>query len=463
MFKKNKILFVVPDGVGIRNYLYSNILSYLKADNITVVIWSPLPRSVFDEVERLHNITIEYRFLKLLPEPPLTRLFREATTFARLLHNTKLKKNTSILNNWNKPKGISKRSWMLRCAQMLGSYIARDYKCILKYEARSRKNWSASAIHYYQNDLHELQPSNIFITHQRVASLMPICLAAKNLGLPVTTAIFSWDNLPKARLCVVADTYLVWGDWMYQEMKDYYPEISSEKVKLVGTPQFEFYLKDSKLLSRDRFAEHHGLDIRKKWICFSGDDVKTSPYDAMYLEDLSAALEPYQNKIQIIFRRCPVDFSDRYDMVLEKYNDLIFSVDPLWQVSKESGWTGYYAKYEDLEMQINLAKHCELVINLGSTMALDFIMFNKPCLYLNYNPVENINWNVEKIYNYQHFRSMKELDAVGWIDSKKSIAHKVLKTVNNPDQVAKEKKLWMERIVHHPVSQASHLISKILQ
>ena len=56
------------------------------------------------------------------------------------------------------------------------------------------------------------------------------------------TFIFSWDNLPKARLAVEADLYLVWSQWMKDEMRDYYPEISEEKVKLVGTPQFEFYL-----------------------------------------------------------------------------------------------------------------------------------------------------------------------------------------------------------------------------
>ena len=459
----SKILFIIPDGVGIKNYLYSKILTYLKEDDASIAIWSPLPKSVFQEVERLHGITIEYKYLKLLPEPPLTRLYREAATYARLLHNSKLKKNLSIIRNWPQPKGISKRSCMLRIAQVLGGYLAKDYNRILAFEAKSRSHWTASVIEQYQDDLESFKPTSIFIAHQRVASLMPICLAAKNLGISVTTAIFSWDNLPKARLCVIADNYLVWSNWMFQEMNDYYPEISKEQLKLVGTPQFEFYLDSSRLLKRELFAEQHGLDPHKKWICFSGDDVKTSPFDALYLEDVAEVLLPYMDKIQIIFRRCPVDFSDRFDEVLEKYKNLVVSIDPLWQVSDTLSWTGNFSKYEDISIQVNLANHCEVVINVGSTMAHDFTMFDKPCLYLKYNPVEDDNWNVETIYSYQHFRSMENLDAIVWLDSKKIIAEKVLKTIERPDELAKDRKLWMERIVLHPVSKASKLISKTLQ
>ena len=460
---KTKILFIVPDSVGIKNYLYSNVLTYLKEDDVEIAIWSPLPETVFLEVERLHGITIEYKHLRLLPDPPLSRFYREAASYARLLHNAELKNNPSILKNWPKPKGQSNRAWMQRIAELLGRYLAKDYKRILRSEAKSNAHWSASVIMAYKSDLRNLQATSIFITHQRVASLMPICLAAKSLGITVSTAIFSWDNLPKARLCVSADQYLVWGEWMYDEMAAYYPEISEHKIKLVGTPQFEFYLDESQQLSRELFAKRHGLDSEKKWICFSGDDVKTSPHDAVFLKDVAAALLPYQDRLQIIFRRCPVEFSDRYDVIIKKHKGFVVAIDPLWHVPENTAWTHYFPKYEDVSMQVNLASHCDVVINLGSTMAHDFTMFNKPCLYLNYNPVRDVNWNVETVYSYQHFRSMIDLEAVVWIDSKASIAEQVIKTIDAPDNLAKDRKLWMERIVLHPVSQASKLISKTIQ
>uniref|UniRef100_UPI0039BE48A0 hypothetical protein n=1 Tax=Formosa sp. 3Alg 14/1 TaxID=3382190 RepID=UPI0039BE48A0 len=455
-----KVVFVVPDGVGIKNYLYSKLITELKSNNIQIIIWSPLPKVVFEEVERLHNITIEYKFITLLPESPLTRLYREATTYARLIHNEILKKNASILTNWPKPKGYSKRACMQRMAEVLGTYLAKDYKRILNYEAKSKNHWSETVIAKYKADLEAIAPQSVFITHQRVASLMPICLAAKQLNINVTSAIFSWDNLPKARLCVTADQYLVWGEWMLQEMADYYPEISADKIKLVGTPQFEFYLEHKHIITREAFANQYHLDYNKAWICFSGDDEKTSPYDPQYLSDLADSLQD-RSDIQIIFRRCPVDFSDRYNQVIKQFQSHIVVIDPIWN-KIDGNWGGYYPDYKDVNLQLNLAKHCELVYNLGSTMAFDFSIFNKPCVYINYDVEHNNDWSVNTIYQYQHFRSMKNLDGVVWLNSKDEIIKTIDQILISSTDMAKDKEQWRKKVVLHPLNESSKNIAENL-
>jgi hypothetical protein len=460
MLSKKLILFIVPDGVGIKNYLYSNILTYLKEDNINIAIWSPLPKQVFSEIEDLHEISIEYKYLKLSPEPPLTRLYREATTYARLTYNAKLKNNASILTNWPKPKGYGKRACMQRVAQFLGGYLAKDYLRILNYEEKSKRFWANSLIEHYKSDLQSLRPQTLFITHQRVASLMPLCLAAKQMGITVNTAIFSWDNLPKARLCVEADNYLVWGKWMQQEMADYYPEIKNEKVKLVGTPQFEFYLDETAALTRNAFALQHNLDVNKTWICFSGDDERTSPYDPKYLYDVAEEL-CLKTDIQIIFRRSPVDFSDRYNYVLERFGSLIKSIDPIWNMI-EGSWGVSYPDYNDISLQFNLAKHCDLVINLGSTMAFDFSIFNKPCVYINYDIDVKKLWSVKTIYQFQHFCSMANLQGVVWLNSKEEINLVINQILNEPEKMAKDKGKWRDSIVLSPLKESSKLIAEQL-
>jgi hypothetical protein len=133
-----------------------------------------------------------------------------------------------------------------------------------------------------------------------------------------------------------------------------------------------FYLENKLVISREVFARRNGLDAKKKWICFSGDDIITSPYDHLFLKDVTESLNSRKDDLQIIFRRSPVDFSERYDEVLRRYKDIVKAVDPLWNIESQTGWVGYFPKAEDINMQVNLAYHCELVINLGSTMALDF-------------------------------------------------------------------------------------------
>ncbi|MCB0400309.1 MAG: Rdx family protein [Winogradskyella sp.] len=461
MPKDNHILFLVPDGVGIKNYLYSEIITHIK-HKAKITIWSTLPLEAFEDVKKLHQIEFGYKQIKLQPESVLTRLFREASTYARLKHNAKLKDNPTILMNWRKPNYNLKVKLLYKLAEVLGDYITSNYSRILKFEAKYRRHIPSKIISSYKKDLEGLSPNSIFITHQRVPGIMPICMAAQRLGIKTTTAIFSWDNLPKARLAVKTDDYIVWSQWMQDEMKDYYPEIPQENVLLLGTPQFEFYLDKSRVWSRKEFAEKYGLDNRKKWICFSGDDVTTSPYDQDFLNDVAESLYSKRDQVQIIFRRCPVDFSKRYDEVLDKYSNFIVSIDPLWNIEAETGWTGYFPKYQDINMQINLAYHCEVVVNLGSTMALDFATCNKPCLYLNYNPSADASWSTEKIYNFQHFRSMQTLKPVGWINKKDSILEQVMRVLDSPEDIVPDIQLWKEKLVLHPLNKNSEKIAKAI-
>ncbi|WP_111683866.1 hypothetical protein [Winogradskyella tangerina] len=458
---KKHILFIVPDGVGIKNFLYSDIIKFLKGE-AEITIWSSLPIDAFEDVKKLHQIKFNYKQLTLKPENAIVRLYREATTYARLLHNTKLKQNKTILTNWRRPKQGFKLKLLYKVAEVLGRYLSKKYERILRYESQGKSKIDKSIINHYIEELKSIQPSALFITHQRVPGVMPICLAAKKVGINRATAIFSWDNLPKARLAVEADLYLVWSQWMKDEMRDYYPEISEEKVKLVGTPQFEFYLDNNRITPRQEFAKTYGLDPQKKWLCFSGDDVTTSPYDQLFFRDVVEALKSKKDEIQIIFRRCPVDFSDRYDDVLENHKDFVIAIDPEWNNQAKTGWTGYFPMYDDINLQVNLAKHCELVTNLGSTMAVDFATFNKPCLYLNYNPSDDSDWSTEIIYKFQHFRSMKNYDAVGWINRRNEILSTILKTLNEPEGIAKDRTQWINDLVLHPLDQNSEKIAKVL-
>ncbi|MFC0605116.1 hypothetical protein [Winogradskyella pulchriflava] len=461
MPKKKHILFLVPDGVGIKNYLFSDIITLIKED-CEITIWSTLPIEAFKDVKRIHSIDFNYKQIRLNPENSLTRFYREATTFARLIHNSKLKNNPTILTNWRRPKYSFKVKVLYRCAEIFGKFLSKKYNRILNFESKSRNSIPQASILKYTEELKAIEPTSIFITHQRVAGLMPICLAARELNVKTTSAIFSWDNLPKARLTVDTDYYLVWSQWMKAEMKDYYPEIPEERVLLVGTPQFEFYFDKERISSRENFANQHGLDSNKTWICFSGDDVTTSPFDQVFLRDVAEALNSEKDNIQIIFRRCPVDFSSRYNDVLSKFKDLIIPIDPIWNIQTQNGWTGYFPKYEDINMQINLAYHCSLVVNLGSTMALDFTTYNKPSLYLNYNPTDDADWCSETIYSFQHFRSMKSLNPVGWITSKSEIETLVLKALNKSEEVGPDKKEWMQTLVLHPLEENSVKIAKAI-
>lgn len=462
LMKQSKVLFLIPDGVGIRNYLYSNVIAYLK-HNSEIAFWSTLPEEAFQETLELHQITVDYKSIKLHAEGFVTRLWKESSVYARLKYNSKKVNNPTILTNWRKNNKNFKLRQLYNLAEIIGKWASRDYSRILSLEEKSRKRWSRDLIEHYKKELILSKISSVFVTHQRVANLMPICIAAKELGIKVTTAIYSWDNLPKARLAVLADQYLVWSDYMKEEIGIYYPEIESNKVIVSGTPQFEFYTEKERLMSRSLFALKYNLDENKKWLCFSGDDKTTSPYDQLYLKDVAESVFNIDEsrRPQIIFRRSPADNSDRYNIVLKQFADLIISIDPLWH-TKGDNWGAFFPALEDVDLLVNLAYHCEVAINVGSTMAHDFSTFDKPCFYINYDQKQSQNWSVDTIYRFQHFRSMTGLKAVHFVNNSKEWFNQINNVVCKIEEIAPEKRLWREKVILHPLDKSSKIIAEQL-
>src|SRR5439155_27127388 len=136
----------------------------------------------------------------------------------------------------------------------------------------------------YRTLLRELNPDLLFTTHQRPPQVSPLVVAAKSLGIPTATFIFSWDNLTsKGRIPIAYDHYLVWSEHMRSELLRFYPGAHPDNVHVVGTPQFEPYAYSEFGWSEERFARELNLKAGYRRICYTCGDRSTSPNDPMYL------------------------------------------------------------------------------------------------------------------------------------------------------------------------------------
>jgi hypothetical protein len=330
---------------------------------------------------------------------------------------------------------------------------------------RKKMNYYERKTMFYKQSLETLRkekPSLVFSTNQRPVIAIAPLLAAQDLGIPTATFIFSWDNLPKATMIVETDYYFVWSTHMKEELLFYYPNIKEEAIFITGTPQFEMHFDKSTILSRELFCKQNKLDVNKKYICFSGDDSVTSPDDPQYLEDLANAVSVLNEKgwnLGVIFRRCPVDFSNRYDSVLANYCELIVEIDPLWK-PLSNAWNAILPTKGDGDLLSNIAEHCELVVNIGSTTIFDFLAHKKPCAYFRYNQkIQNKkNWDIFKCYRFVHFRSMPNEGAVIWFDNREEITVKIEQALQNAQITLNNATDWFKVINQHPPQDASKRI-----
>jgi hypothetical protein len=450
----NKIFILLPDGIGLRNFAYSNFRKIGISNGFEVVYWNGTPFTLS-----------EMGFNEIKIEDARPHLFTTICKNARqqIELNLSIKKTKDITyNSYRFPlsnKGLKNvlKNLILKTVIRFNSSekgLIRIRKQILEKERGTV---------YYQQCLLTLKkekPKLVFCTNQRHTSSIAPILAAQELGILTATFIFSWDNLPKATMVLETDYYFVWSEYMKKELQFYYPYIKSEQVFITGTPQFEAHYDEEKKMSKDVFFEMNGLDVNKKYICYSGDDVTTCPDDQQYLGDVAAAVKELNKKgynLGIIFRRCPVDFSKRYDTVLEKYSEIIVPLAPLWE-NKGDNWGVTLPTIRDMELQVNTIAHSEMVINLGSSMVFDFATNNKACGFINYDVRHKVkkDWFVEKIYKFVHFRSMPNKESVFWLNSAAEIEVKIEEFLGGKsNEVVLNAQKWFEIINQHHANEAS--------
>ena len=206
MIKKEKIMLLFPDGVGIRNYLYSDVFKGAKEELVLLhdfdeaTIKTLKENVIFSEDLRIpvYKETIKEKFL------------RELICLSRLYCNSKKVANLSLLTNWNWKQNTLSKKIFYTSIEITASFF-KKYSSILKLE-----KWYQKAIrntNFYgeaKSILEIMGPKIIFCSHQRALKAAPFFAAANDLGIHTTTVIYSWDNLPKARLALRADSYLVW-------------------------------------------------------------------------------------------------------------------------------------------------------------------------------------------------------------------------------------------------------------
>lgn len=452
-----KIFLFLPDGVGLRNFALTRFKEVGEANNFDVVYWN---NTVFSLQEQLGYSEVK---IESHQTHPLTPVYSRARKRIELnIFDRKFKE--TVYNTYNFPQSYSGiknalKSFMVDAlvtfrSNQKGLSFVRDR--IKKNERKTEKYASC------KKQLEQHRPDFVFCTNQRPTQAISALLAAHDLGIPTATFIFSWDNLPKAMTVVETDYYFVWSEHMKMELLKYHSYVSESQVIVTGTPQFESHFDKSLLQSKEVFFNTHQLDLHKKYICYSGDDIVTSPLDQFYLEDLAkSVIELNQNgyNLGIIYRKCPVDFTDRYDAVLEKYKEIIVSIDPLWKPIG-TNWNEIMPTKEDFALQANVCEHTEFVANIASSMVFDFVAHNKSCLFFDYEQpqlkkgIRDIGQN----YKYIHFRSMPSKEAALWCYNKSDLTSLVKDILDGKASNVTEGKKWFEIIVGKNPTEACEMI-----
>ncbi|WP_452224253.1 CDP-glycerol glycerophosphotransferase family protein [Lacinutrix chionoecetis] len=458
---KKKVFVFFPDGVGLRNFAFTNFKNIGEQMGFDITYWNNTVFSLEDNLGFKEVKIEDHTAHKLLPIYTRARK-RAELNVSRDKFKDSVYPTYKFPFNYNSIKNTFKNLYT-KC--LIGLYSSEKDIVKLRKKINALER-STSKYSYCKAQLQEHKPDLVFCTTQRSTQSISALLAAKDLGIPTVAFVYSWDNVPKAMQVVETDYYFVWSDLMKAEVLKYYPFVKEHQVIVTGTPQFEPHFNEGLRQSRADFFKDYNLDVNKKYICYSGDDETTSPLDQYYLEDLANAVRSLNKKgenLAIIYRKCPVDFTNRYDAVIEANKDIIEVIDPIWKPVGDQ-WNQILPAKEDFKLLYNVCEHSEMVTNVCSSTVFDFVAHKKPCIYYNYEQpqlkkgIRDIGQN----YKYVHFRSMPSQEAAVFCTDKKELEGFVKQILDKKLSNVSEGLKWFEIVAGKEPTMASQHIWKAI-
>ncbi|MGD9901843.1 MAG: hypothetical protein AB7U83_00130 [Vicinamibacterales bacterium] len=423
---------LLPDGVGVRNFLLTAFVRDMsQVDDVWMLDVVP---EHLQPVYRPHAGRARSARLSPYTESVAAAGLRYALAYAHMFWaDTRAMRFSLGLGT----RGSWKTRGMHRAARLAGALAASRRGIRLLARAHAAVVARSSNVAGYERLFREIRPDVLFCSHQRPPVVIPAVIAARSLGIPTATFIFSWDNLcGKGRIPAPFDHFLVWSAHMRDELRTYYPDVPADRIHVVGTPQFDFYADPALAWSREEFFARIGADPARPLVCYSGGDIGNSPEDQHHLRLLVEHVRAgrIRRDTQVLLRPAPVDDGSRFAAVCRDHPDVIVR-QPEWVRTGTHNWDQILPLPADARFLANLTRHADVNVNLGSTMTLDFAIHDRPVVNVAFDvasppPFGTPLWDHH--YRFEHYRPVIELGAARFARSSEEMAEQVQAYLDDP-------------------------------
>jgi hypothetical protein len=409
-YQQLKICLLITDGVGFRNFVLGRFLPTMEALGVDWHIISGLSAQALQQYSPYPITDERITEAPVYTETKKAAWWRKVAEVAHLSHFSTYGMNYNLLNG--RPKGSSARAWFRKVQYAIGEWGGK-LNAMSTFEQLHHKAASQHAlVAHYVDYFRKQKPDLLFVTHQRPPQIVPIVLAAQQLGIPVASFIFSWDNLAsKGRTPVRFDHLLVWSQLMKDEALHFYPDMTARQVSIVGTPQFEPYVYEQYGYTETDFRAKVGLHTPKerKLLCFSCGDVSTSPNDGEYIALIAEASRrgEWGQPVDLLVRTSPAESPERFAALRARYPEIVWNV-PEWVQTRPQHpepWSQRVPTLADIHLLKSLVQYSDLNVNMCSTMTLDFAVADCPVVNVGWGGIgAYAHWGKDHMfYQFEHY------------------------------------------------------------
>ena len=434
-FHKRSIIISIPLVWGVRNVINSHLLELL-GKNFNVFLAVP-QIGIHDIVklgipeENVINLTI----------PKTTRFLRLAILSLKDAHRRyKSTESDYIFTEWNNQ--IQQDTDLKRkLSKCILSPIVNTKIGFNLIEEFLQHQYSAQLNHDIKTKIKIIHPVAALSTSYVSNWEWPLFNYLQDLHIPTATHILSFDNLTSRGYLPLGrfDQYYTWQQSMSDELTSFF-RINPEKIKITGTPQFDFHILPSFHWDRKKTSAKLGIDSNRPYIAYCANSYKHTPSEPQLIAFLIKSLrdvEQFEN-FQWVIRIHPMDQFKRWESFFLNDPNVIIS-HPWSREDKLSYWST--PNDDDIALLSNTLRYAVATVTVASTSALDSCVTNTPVICVGFHP--NKGSAEDRYYHDVHFSHHYEpiisSGAVSFVKDIEEFITAMIDAIEHPKQRSKNR------------------------
>jgi len=315
-------------------------------------------------------------------------------------------------------------------------------------ERESQLFWTDTNAAAVERQLRQLKIDAVFcLTPFLMDEEMTVRIATLS-GVPSSTAILSFDNLTtRPWIPIMFDLYMLWNRHNSAQLLRGYPAAAERDVKIVGSPQFDFYWRPEFLWSESEWRRRLALPAGRPVLLFAGGYYTCVPHEPQFLGQLDDAIEANEipGKPVILFRRHPVDPMGRWEGVLQRAKNIV--LDNPWNLgAKVLGHTNI--SFDDICKLASTLCYSNVHVNVASTMTVDGAIFDRFQIGPAYDDTPSRKYDRASIevYYQEHFLPIVESKGVAIVRSRQDLIQSVRTGFTNPEEQSEGRRRIVQEI-----------------
>jgi hypothetical protein len=188
-------------------------------------------------------------------------------------------------------------------------------------------------------------------------------------------------------------------------------------VRITGTPQFDFHIREEFHWSKDETARRIGLDPSKHWLLYAANFVEWTPTEPELVGQIYTRLRAAisNDSWQLVVRLHPMDDPARWADLFAQHPQLKLCLP--WDAELKGRKD--LATLDNQRCLVSLLRHSAVSMNMASTMSLDAAILDRPVIGIAYgaHPGSLEHRQYADFHSTEHYAPLVESGAIRMVYS----------------------------------------------